>query len=129
VTTALFAVTWLRDIVPALANNTTPTSLAGTIMLTNPIQVMDFAFGFPLTVLAAIWLWQRRAWGYVLAGAFLVFGVIEVASVAADQVFGHLSDPTQSLAMVPVFVALTIIGLIPTIVFLRGLQPHMEETK
>jgi hypothetical protein len=127
VTTALFASTWLRDIVPALVNNTTPASLAGTIMLTNPIQVMDFAFGFPLTVLAAIWLWQRRAWGYVLAGAFLVYGVIEVASVATDQVFGHLSDPTQSLAMVPVFVALTLIGLIPTIVFLRGLQPRTEE--
>ena len=129
VTTALFALTWLRDIVPALVNNTTPASLRGTIMLTNPIQIMDFAFGFPMTVLAAIWLWQRRAWGYVLAGAFLVYLVIEVASVATDQVFGHLSDPTQSLAMVPVFVALTIIGLIPTIVFLRGLQPRTEERK
>ncbi len=129
VTTALFAITWLRDIVPALVNNTTPASLAGTRMLTNSIQIMDFAFGFPITVLAAVWLWQRRAWGYVLAGACLVYRVIEVASVATDQVFGHLSDPMQSLAMVPVFVALTVIGLVPTIAFLRGLQPHMEERK
>jgi hypothetical protein len=40
-------------------NNTTPASLARTLMLTNPIQEMDCAFGFSITVLAAIWLWQR----------------------------------------------------------------------
>jgi len=53
-------------------------------MLTNPIQEMDCAFGFSITVLAAIWLWQRQAWGSVLAGAFLVYGVMETASVATD---------------------------------------------
>ena len=102
-------------------------TIAGYLLLTNPIQVMDFAFGFLITVLAAIWLWQRRAWGYVLTATFLVYGVIEMASVATDQAFGHLSDPTQSLAMVPVFVALTIISLIPTTLFLRKLQPRTEE--
>src|SRR6185437_4366221 len=46
ITTALFALTWLRDIVPALVNGTTAISLDGTKMLTNPIQVVDFAAGF-----------------------------------------------------------------------------------
>ena len=127
VTTLLFALTWLRDIVPALFSGATPVSLQGTKMLTNPIQVVDLAVGFPLTILAAVWLWQRRAWGYALAGLFLVYGVIEAASVATDQFFGHLSDPSQSLAMSPVFAALTIIALIPLmliplIAYLRNLR-------
>jgi hypothetical protein len=100
----------------------TPESLHGTLMLINPIQVMDFAFGFPMTILAAVWLWRRRAWGYVLGGSFLVYGVIETTSVAFDQTFGHLSDPSQSAAMVPVFVVLTLIGLVPLVVFLRSLR-------
>jgi hypothetical protein len=62
-TTALFALAWLRDIVPALINGTTPVALQGTKMLTNPIQVMDFAFGFPLTILAAIWVLATPALG------------------------------------------------------------------
>lgn len=124
--TLLFALTWLRDIVPALFSGGMPVSLQGTKMLTNPIQVVDLAVGFPLTILAAIWLWQRRAWGYALAGLFLVYGVIEAASVATDQFFGHLSDPAQSLAMTPVFAALTIIALIPTVVYLQRLRRNVE---
>ncbi len=122
ITAALFALTWLRDAVPALINNTSPASLHGTKMPTNPIQVVDFAAGFPLTILAAVWLWQRKDWGYVLAGLFLVYGVIEAVSVATDQFFVHLSDPTQSAVMTPVFAVLAVIALIPLTLYLRCLR-------
>jgi hypothetical protein len=128
VTTLLFAFVWLRDILPGLVNLTTPASLHGTLMLTNPIQVMDFAFGFPMTILAAVWFWQRRPWGYVLAGMFLVYGVIESISVTTDQTFGHLSDPAQSAAMVPVFAGLTMIALIPLLVFLHALRRRSTDS-
>jgi hypothetical protein len=124
-TTMLFAVMWLKNIVPAIADNTAPTGLAGTGMVTNPVQVTDFAFGFPLTMLAAIWLWQRRPWGYLLGGAFLVYGLIEAISVATDQLFGHISDPTQSLTAVPVFVLLTLVGLVPAVVFFRNMRERL----
>ena len=127
-TTALFALTWLRDIVPALVNSTTPASLHGTMMLTNPIQVVDFGAGFPLTILAAVWLWQRKAWGYVLAGLFLVYGVIEAISVATDQFFGHLSDPTQSAMMTPVFAVIAIIAVIPAVLYFRCLRRDATAT-
>ncbi|HEX5156373.1 MAG TPA: hypothetical protein VFW17_04065 [Ktedonobacterales bacterium] len=122
VTTALFALTWLRDIVPALVSNTTPISLQGTKMLTNPIQVVDFAVSFPLTVLAAVWLWQRKVWGYALAGLFLVYCVIEAISVATDQFFGHLSDPTQSVVMAPVFAVIAVIAAVPLVLYFRCLR-------
>ncbi len=121
-TTALFALTWLRDIIPALVSGSTPVSLGGTKMLTNPIQVVDFAAGFPLTVLAAVWLWQRKAWGYALAGLFLVYGVIEAISVATDQFFGHLSDPTQSAMMTPVFAVIAVIAAVPLVLYFRCLR-------
>ena len=121
-TTALFALTWLQDILPGLVRLTTPTSLQGTLMLTNPIQVMDFAVGFPVTILAAVWLWQRRPWGYVLAGLFLVYGIIETLSVSTDQTFGHMGDPAQSIAMVPVFTALTLVALVPLALYLRAIR-------
>lgn len=121
--TALFALAWLRDIIPAIVANTTPASLNGTDMLTNWVQVLDLGFTLPLCALAAIWLWQRRSWGYLLAGLLLTMLTIETASVAMDQVFGHLSDPSATLAMVPLFVVLTLIGLALTVVYLRTLRP------
>lgn len=54
--TALFALVWLKDVMPALINNTAPAGLAKTGMVTNPVQMTDFAFGFPLTALSAVWL-------------------------------------------------------------------------
>jgi len=126
ITTALFALVWLKDILPAIIDSTAPKSLAGTGMVTNPVQVTDFAFGFPLTALGAVWLWQRHAWGYLLGGVFLVYGVLESISVTMDQLFGHISDSSQSLAAVPVFAVLTLIGLVPALVYLRDLHQAPE---
>jgi hypothetical protein len=122
VSTALFALVWLKDVVPAILGNRAPAGLTDTGMITNPVQMTDFAFAFPLTVLAAVWLWQRRAWGYVLAGMYLVYGVIEAISVATDQTFGHLRDGSHSIAVVPAFAVLALIELVPAVVFLRSLR-------
>jgi hypothetical protein len=94
---ALFAAVWLKDILPAIAANATPAALEGTKMLTSPVHVMDLSITLPMCVLAGIWLWRRRPWGYVLSGALLTMLVIEAASIATDQVFGYLQDPAASL--------------------------------
>ena len=122
ITTALFAMLWLKDVVPAIVNDAIPGGLKGTGMVTNPIEMTDLAFGFPLAMLSAIWLWRRRSWGYVLAGAFLVYDVIESVSVATDQTFGHITDPAASLGAVPIFVLLSVVGMVPAAVYLRHLR-------
>jgi hypothetical protein len=50
-------------------------------------------------------------------------------SVASDQFFGHISDPNASAAMVPVFVVLALIGLVPAIVYLRSLRQEPERAR
>jgi len=52
---------------------------------------------------------------------------IETASIAVDQFFGHLSDPTASPDAVPLFVALTLIGLVVVIAYLRYLHPESNQ--
>ena len=44
---------------------------------------------------AAAWLWRRRPWGYLLAGAGLVMWVLESASIAVDQWYGHAAAPAR----------------------------------
>jgi hypothetical protein len=122
VTTMAFAALWLADVVPALVSNGAPASLRGTRFITNPIQVLDFAFTFPLSVLGGVWLWQRRPHGFLLAGTLLVMLTIEGVSIATDQWFGHLHDPTQPLGTVALLAVLTLVGLVPTVAFLRGVR-------
>jgi len=123
----LFFVTWMRQILPALFETTTPAFLHGTNMLTSPVHVLDLGFALPLGILGAVWLWQRKGWGYLLAGLMLSMMTIETASIAVDQFFGHLSDPTASPDAVPLFVALTLIGLVVVIAYLRYLHPESNQ--
>ncbi len=118
----LFAVMWLRDIIPATIGNVLPDSFQGTGLTQNPIYVLDFAFTFPLLAIGAAWLWQRRPWGYVIGGMMLVMLTIETAGIAIDQAFGHIHDPAQSLGAVPIMLVLTAIGLVFSLLFLRGVR-------
>ena len=50
-----------------------------------PTSVQDLSFWLPLLLVAAVWLWHRRPWGFLLAGAGLVYWVLEGVTVATDQ--------------------------------------------
>jgi hypothetical protein len=126
---ALNALAWLVQVVPGVLSSQPPAFLAGTGLTTNPIYAQDLSFWIPLTAVAAFWLWRRLAWGMVIAGALLTCSVIESVGVAVDQAFGHAADPASpvaSAAMVPVFAALAVIGLVPAFLYYRNLGRRSE---
>jgi hypothetical protein len=125
VTVALNAAAWLARIVPAVVHGGAPAYLRGTGLTVNVVYVQDLALWLPLLAVAAAWLWRRRPWGYLLAGAGLVMWVLESTSIAADQWYGHAAapaSPVASGALVPAFAALAVIGLIPAGLLLHGLS-------
>jgi hypothetical protein len=114
-----------HEIVPALFNEQPTAFLAETGLTTNPVYVQDLAFWLPLAALAGIWLWHRRAWGYLVAGSVLVMWVIEAVSVAVDQWFGHAADPASKVASADIgwgFLALAVVGCIPLVAYFRNLR-------
>jgi hypothetical protein len=122
---SLNALAWLVQVVPGVLSSQPPAFLAGTGLTTNPIYAQDLSFWIPLTAVTAFWLWRRQAWGLVMAGALLTYSVIESAGVAVDQAFGHAADPASSVAsaaVVPVFAALAVIGLVPVFFYYRNLD-------
>ena len=118
----LFMMAWLKQIVPAMFDSAAPAFLAGTIMLTSPVHVLDLGFLLPLGFLGAVWLWQKKNWGYLLAGLLIVMMTIETASIAVDQYFGHVHDPSASPDVVPRFIRLTVIGLAVSVAYLNFLR-------
>lgn len=121
-----FFVLWMGQIIPALFEAGRPTFLVGTDLLTSPVHVLDLGFALPISALGAVWLWQRKGWGFLLTGLMLSMLVIETASIALDQWFGHLHDPAVSPAAVPLFAALTVIGLVVLAAYLRYLRPESQ---
>ncbi len=121
----LNALAWLRNVVPGALSSTPPSWLDGTGLSTNPIYVQDLAFWLPLTAVAAVLLWRRQPWGYLVVGSILTYWVIEAVGVAVDQWFGHAADPSStvvSLVMVPAFGVLALVGLIPVYIYFHHLH-------
>ena len=121
VATGLFGLLWLRDVVPAVINDARPAGLEGTVMLVNPVEVLDLGFTIPLAVLASVWLWRRRSWGVLLSGLILVMLTIESVSIAVDQWFASIADPDFPTSAIALFAGMTIVNLIPLVALLTCL--------
>jgi hypothetical protein len=99
--------------------------LRGTGLPINVVYVQDLAPWLPLAAVAAAWLWRRRPWGYLLTGGALVMWVLESASIAIDQAFGHAAAPASRVAlaaMTPAFAVVALPGLIPASYLLHSLS-------
>jgi len=64
---------WLAEIVPALLAGQAPQTVRDSGSFTEPIVVLDLAFGAPASMLAAILLLRRKPLGFVFAPVLLTF--------------------------------------------------------
>lgn len=104
---------WLRTVVPATFAGDPTSFLDGTGVATNPVFVQDLVFWLPAAAVIGWLVWTRRAWGALLAGGYLLFGLLESIGVAVDQWFGATADPTTphaTFGAVYLFVGLALIG-------------------
>ncbi|HEX6255974.1 MAG TPA: hypothetical protein VFZ70_09205 [Euzebyales bacterium] len=89
-----------------------PSQLVVPLAFTRLGAVLDLSLLVPAYLLAAVWLWRRRAWGYLLATVVLVAGFMHQVSYIAGMLFqitadipGAAFDPFE-----PFIVALFAIG-------------------
>ena len=121
----LNAAVWLRTIVPAVLSEQPADFLNGSGATTNAVFVQDLAIWLPLLISGAWWLWNRQPLGEVVVGGMLVMLVLEAIGVASDQWFGASADPSTpfaSMAAVPIFLVLAVIGAVPLFFYLKHLN-------
>lgn len=120
---------WLRTIVPATFA-TDPTSfLDGMGIATNPVFVQDLVFWLPSAALIGWLTWSRRPWGALLAGGYLVYGVLESIGVATDQWLGSAADPGSTVATmdgVVIFGVLAAVGIVALAFYVRSMREAPE---
>ncbi|HSK97828.1 MAG TPA: hypothetical protein VK891_14495 [Euzebyales bacterium] len=89
-----------------------PSQLVVPLVFTRLGAVLDLSLLVPAYLLAAVWLWRRRAWAYLLSTAVLVAGALHQLSYIAGMLFqlaaevpGAAFDPYE-----PAIVALFAVG-------------------
>jgi len=117
---------WLRTIVPAMVADDPTSFLAGTGIATNPVFVQDLVFWLPGAAVIGWLSWTRRPYGALLAGSYLVFGLLESIGVAVDQWLGYSADPTTphaTMGAVYLFAVMAVIGVVALVYYARSSRP------
>ena len=117
-----FLVAWLGQIVPATLQGTVPEPILLAKTPTSAVHVQDLAVVLPLYFLAAVWLWRRRAWGFVLAPILLILADAMLLAILAMGVFMAQAGFAGSLDMAPVFAGLALLSLTLTSVYFANIQ-------
>ena len=107
-----------------VATGQVPAMIDAVGLHTNLIAALDLTMVVPVALLAAVWLWQDRPWGYVWATVWCVKGAVYMlvlsAATAATIAVGPADDWTQLLLWGPIGVGCVIAGG----VLLRNLRPE-----
>ncbi len=112
---------WLADIVPATLNGGVPETIRLAQVPTSVIYAMDLAVLLPAVILVAAWLYQGRAWGYVLSGIILVKLATLGLAVLAMEMRMWQTGQGGELGMIAVFGVIVAITVALGIVYLRAL--------
>lgn len=117
----LFLFTWLGQIVPATLHGTVPDAVAQAKTPTSAVYVQDLGIMIPLLFLAARWLWQRRARGYMLGLSLLVTADVMLLALVSMALFMEQANLADALTMAGLFAMLTIASFGFTALFLANL--------
>ena len=88
----------------------------------NVIIVTDFIAIIPALILAAIWIWQRKAIGLLLSGVLFVQAVTLGISIVIGQVIVYIKGDTPVWGLATFFLVFTLIGLCLSAQYVKNLN-------
>jgi hypothetical protein len=91
--------------------------------LTNIVFALDLSLVVPWFVLGAIWLWQRRPWGYVLSTIVNVKSAVYMLALSAVTLSAVRAGASDDLGQVGLWGSIGVGSLIASAVLLRNARP------
>jgi hypothetical protein len=99
-----------------------PAIVTNTGHPTNVVFALDLTLLVPFLVLGAIWLIRRKPWGFVLAGILTIKGPLYTIVLTAGSLWAANAGVPDVAGQVPLWVVLTVLGLIACGLFYRNMD-------
>ncbi len=125
----LFYFLWLNEVLPTLLAGKIPQSIVDNGTPTNAVHALDMAWMLPAFGITAVSLWRRRALGYTLAGATLLFISLLALAVLSMVLFMIRQGHAVAVPQVAIFVVLFAASLGMLIWFMKGMQSRTVAQK
>ena len=94
---------WIAQSLSFVITGQVPQFIIKVAHPTSVVFALDLSLVVPFLVLGAIWLWQRRPWGYVLAATLNVKGAVYMLALAAVSVWAARSGFPEFSAELPLW--------------------------
>lgn len=94
-----------------------PSIVTQTGSHTSLVFALDLTLVIPFFALGAIWLLQRKPWGYVLAGFATVKGPLYTLVLTVDSLWGMKAGVPGVGGEIPLWLTLTVIGAVAGVLF------------
>jgi hypothetical protein len=106
-----------------------PSVITRTGHPTSIVFALDLTLLIPFMILGGIWLLQRKPWGYILAGILTVKGPAYTLVLAVSSAWAAKMGMPNVAAEIPIWVGLTLFGLIANGLLLRNLIDCQQTSK
>ena len=103
------ALLWLGEFVPPVIEGSPPTIVEELGESSGVSAAIDLAVVVPAAVIAGVWLYRERPWGYVLGGVVLILGALLTPSITGMTVVLVLEG---EITVSPVVIVLTMAPLV-----------------
>lgn len=120
------AVVYVLQSVGFILNGTLPAIITLSGHPTNVVFALDLTLLIPWLVVGAIWLIQRRPWGYVVAGILSVKGPLYTLVLSANSLL-VVRAGLAGTSELPLWGTLTVLGLAAGAALFWSMQPSPKE--
>lgn len=90
------------------------------------VATLDLSLVVSGVLLAAIWLWKRKPWGYVLATIFNIKGATYTLVLITSSLYSANAGVKGAMDLVPLWIFLGVACLISSVVLLRNMQSKQK---
>jgi len=90
-------------------------------------MALDLSLLVPLYAVAAVLLWRRAPWGYLLAALAVIAGVLHQVSYVVAMPFQVTADVPEAVSYDPVEPVIVLLYLVAAALLLRGTTDASRE--
>jgi hypothetical protein len=127
---ALFlCVAWLGQWGAFVSTGELPGIMIETGATTHLVAALDLTLMVPFLLLGALLLWRRRSWGFLIAMALNVKGVVYTLALSLGTWLQHTSGGQGGLALLPVWLGFFLASAVALCVLMRRFHPDVVRVR
>jgi hypothetical protein len=119
---------WIAQSLSFVASGQVPDLILKVEHPTSIVFALDLSLVVPFLMVGAIWLWQRRPWGYVLAAILSVKGAVYMLALAAVTLLAVREGVSESAAELPLWGLLSLAFATASVFLLANVKSGGERT-